>query len=94
MTRTSRRRFVQSTCEAPSKGFWGYIKSLKQESFGICTLKDKGELVLDYVQKAEVLNEQFRKVFNSEDTTNLPDIEGKSFPSMPEITVTTPGVVK
>ena len=30
----------------------------------------------------------------SEDITNLPDIEGEPFPSMPEITVTTPGVVK
>ena len=67
MTRKSRRRFVQRTCEASSKGFWSYIKSLKQESFGIYTLKDKGELISDNVQKAEVLNEQFRKVFTSED---------------------------
>ena len=64
---------------------------MKQESFGICTLKDKGELISDNVQKAEVLNEQFRKVFTSEDITNLPDIEGEPFPSMPEITMTTRG---
>ena len=49
---------------------------------------------MDNVQKAQVLNQQFRKVFTSEDTTNLPDIEGESFPSMPEVTMTTPGVVQ
>ncbi len=93
-TRKTRRRYVRRTCESSSKGFWGFIKSLKQESFGICTLKDKGDLVSDNTQKAEVLNEQFRKVFTKEDLTSLPKIDGEPFPSMPEIIVTTPGVVK
>ena len=93
-TRKTRRRYVRRTCEASSNGFWGFIKSLKQDSFGICTLKDQGELISDNTKKAEVLNDQFRKVFTREDTTTLPRVDGDPYPAMPEIQVTVPGVEK
>ena len=68
MTRKTRRRYVRRTCEDSSKSFWGFIKNLRQDSFGISTLKDKGDLISDNPGKAEVLNDQFKKVFTQEDT--------------------------
>ena len=88
VTYVRRRR----TCEASSNSFWGFIKSLKQDSFGICTLKDQGELISNNTKEDEVLNHQFRKVFTLEDTTTLPHVDGDPYPAMPEIQVTVPGV--
>ena len=51
-------------------------------------------MISDSVQKAEVLNDQFRKVFTQEDFTNMPALDNDSYPSMPEVTVSTQGVQK
>ena len=63
-------------------------------SFGICSLKDRGDLICDSVQKADVLHNKFRKVFTQEDFTNMPSLDNDSYPSMPEVTVSTQGVQK
>ena len=94
MTRKTRRRYVRRTCEDTSKSFWGFIKNLRQDSFGISSLKDKGDLISDNLGKAEVLNNQFRKVFTKEDTTSIPDIDGDPFPEMPNIQIAVPGIEK
>ena len=52
--------------------FWKYIKSTKQDTMGIGTLKNNGVLVETAEQKAEMLNNQFTSVFTIENTTNMP----------------------
>ncbi|CAG2238216.1 unnamed protein product [Mytilus edulis] len=56
------------------KRFWSYIKSRKQESSGITTLKNKdGYLHSDTPTKAAILNNQFHSVYTQEDLNNMPD---------------------
>ncbi len=52
--------------------FWKYIKSTKQDTMGIGTLKNNGVLAETAEQKAEMLNNQFTSVFTIENTTNMP----------------------
>ena len=82
---------MKRTCASTTKSFWSFITNLKQYSF-ICSLKDRGDLISDSVQKAEVLNDQF--VFTQEDFTNMSSLDNDSYPSMPEVTVSTQGVQK
>jgi hypothetical protein len=42
-----------------SKKFWKYIKSRKQDTMGIGTLKNNGVLAETAEQKVEMLNSQF-----------------------------------
>ena len=42
-----------------NKPFWKYVKSQKQESFGISALKSNGNVITDNLSKAEILNSQF-----------------------------------
>ena len=81
---------VSEDLSSNPKRFWAYIKSKGQEPAGVSPLRDKdGFLKSDNVDvnKAEILNYQFKSVFTEEDTTNIPN-KGKSpFPEMPTITV-------
>ena len=45
-----------------NKPFWKYVKSPKQESFGISALKSNGNVITDSLSKAEILNSQFKSV--------------------------------
>ncbi|CAC5399963.1 unnamed protein product [Mytilus coruscus] len=68
------------------KRFWSYIKSRKQESTGIVTLKDKNCLLhSDTPTKALILNHQFQSVYTKEDTHNIPHMGPSSFPTMDNI---------
>ena len=52
------------------KPFWRYIKSRKQESTGISTIKRRGLLVSDNTQQAEILNEQLSQYFRKKTPLN------------------------
>jgi hypothetical protein len=68
------------------KRFWSYIKSRKQESSGITSLKIKdGYLHSDTVSKADILNKQFHSVYTKDDYTNMPDKGPSPYPSMMKI---------
>ena len=45
-----------------NKPFWKYVKSQKQETFGISALKSNGNVITDSLSKAEILNSQFKSV--------------------------------
>ena len=45
-----------------NKLFWKYVKSHKQETFGISTLKSNGNVITDSLSKAEILNSQFKSL--------------------------------
>ena len=46
-----------------NKPFWKYVKSPKQETFGISAPENKGNVITDSLSKAEILNSQFKSVF-------------------------------
>ncbi|XP_060578328.1 uncharacterized protein LOC132735405, partial [Ruditapes philippinarum] len=77
-----------------SKSFWKYIKSRKQDSVNIGTLKNNGQIAESASHKAEMLNNQFCSVFTKESLDNLPNKGSSPYCSMPKINVTLNGVVK
>ena len=70
-----------------SKKFWKYIKSRKQDTMGIGTLKNNGVLAETAEQKAEMLNNQFTLVFTTENTTNMPSKGNSPFKPMKDIKI-------
>ena len=55
-----------------NKPFWKYVKSKKQESFGISALKSNGNVITDSISKAEILNSQFKSVFAPQSGNTFP----------------------
>ena len=55
------------TDDTSNKKFWTYIKSQRQEKTGVSDLLKDNRLVSDPKDKANVLNEQFCKVFSTPD---------------------------
>ena len=77
-----------------NKKFWRYVKSKRQDNFGVSTLKGNGKVATDQKAKAEMLDNQFSSVFTKENTSNLPDKGRSTFPAMPDINITPTGVSK
>lgn len=78
-----------------SKKFWAYVKSKGQDSAGVAPLKNTdGFLQSNSAKKAEILNEQFRTAFTTEDTSCIPDKGDSPFPAMDDIQVGEGGVRK
>jgi len=77
-----------------TKRFWGFIKSLRNDSCGVAPLRDKGILKSNADDKAEILNKQFTSVFTKGDNPYMPDLGDSPYPSMPDIQVTETGVRK
>lgn len=77
------------------KQFWSYIKTRKQDSFQIVTLKSKdGFLHNDTAIKATIRNEQFQSVYTRQDLSALPDLGPSPYPTMSNITIHENGVLK
>ena len=65
-----------------NKPFWKYVKSQKQESFGISALKSNGNVITDSLSKAEILNSQFKSVFTPQSGNTFPQLPGTQFPKI------------
>ena len=76
------------------KKFWSYIKSLKQDNVSIPPLKVNNQTITDSKSKANALNNYFKSVFTTDYTATQPPAETSPFPSIDNVTVTTPGIVK
>ncbi|XP_072047020.1 uncharacterized protein [Amphiura filiformis] len=95
LTRSKYRRYIRDVCAESNKKFWSLIKSLKNDSFGIPTLKSVvGCNITENKEKAEVMNDQFQSVFTQENMNNVPSITSTQFPPMPDIDISTDGVTK
>ena len=93
--RTYLRKVVSEDLDKNPRRFWSYIKSRKQENKGVSSLIDKdGFLQSDSQKKCDILNNQFQSVYTKEVTQNLPDKGPSPHPTMENITVKTPGVIK
>ena len=71
------------------------VKRIKKDSSGVGPLKVDGKLISDSKEKANVLNDQFKSVFNEKITHDLPDMGHVSpFGPMESFIITVPGVTK
>ena len=75
-----------------NKPFWKYMKSQKQESFGISALKSNGNVITDSLSKAEILNSQFKSVFTPQSGNTFPQLPGTQFPKIKPLHISENGV--
>ena len=85
---------TDDTAHNKNKRFWGYVKSLRQDSSGFASLKRDGITHSDSQTKANFVNDRFTSVFTPEPEASLPDLGDSHNPALPTITVTEPGVAK
>ena len=67
--------------------FWSFVKSLKNDAFGINALRENGILKTDTLDKAHIYNRQFQSAFTRESDTEIPSKGTSPFTPMGEITV-------
>ena len=75
-----------------NKPFWKYVKSPKQETFGISALKSNGNVITDSLSKAEILNSQFKSVFTPQSGNTFPQLLGTQFPKIKPLHISENGV--
>ena len=75
-----------------AKKVWSFVKSLKNDAFGINTLRENGILKTDTLDKANICNRQFQLSSKSDD--EIPSKGTSPFTPMGEITVDPNGVLK
>ena len=77
-----------------AKKFWSFVKSLKNDAFGINTLRENGILKTDTLDRANICNRQFQSAFTRESDAEIPFKGTSPFTPMGEITVDPNGVLK
>ena len=75
-----------------NKPFWKYVKSQKQEIFGVSALKSNGNVITDSLSKAEILNPQFKYVFTPQSVNTFPQLPGTQFPKIKPLHISHNGV--
>ena len=84
----------EGLAENNPKPFWKYIKSRKSDNIGVAPLKVKGKLESDPKKKAETLLSQFRSVFTTNESDELPPVKLEINDSLTSIKIETKGVEK
>ena len=77
-----------------AKTFWSFVKSLKNDAFGINTRRENGILKTDTLDKAYMCNRQFQSAFTRESDDEIPSKGTSPFTRIGEITVDPNGVLK
>ena len=77
-----------------NKNFWKYVKSKRQDSFGVGSLKANGKVGIDPRSKADMLNNQFSSVFTKENKSNMPFKGNSPHPSSSNNNVSPAGIAK
>jgi len=85
---------IDGFAENNPRPFWKYIKSQRQDSFGIPPLKHDGVLHTDSKTKAAIMLDEFKSVFTQEDTSFIPQLNGSAFPQIPLLVIHDSGVFK
>ncbi len=76
------------------KKFYRFIKSKKNDNFGVGTLRANGTIGSTNREKATILNNQFQSVFTKERTDEIPKMKSPRAATMPDVTITSKGVQK
>ena len=74
-----------------AKKFWSFVKSLKNDAFGINTLRENGILKTDTLDKANICNRQFQSAFTRESDDEIPSKGTSPFTPMGELQLTPMG---
>ena len=77
-----------------TKPFWKYVKSRKQDNIGVAPLKEKGQLINNSKEKAQILIKQFSSVFTRGQTNKMPKTKNKTKASIQNIKINESGVAK
>ena len=72
---------------------WSYIKSRRQETFGIATIKENNKIYKESIDKANVLNRYFSTVFTEENTDSLSTLDNSPYPRIDDLNITLSGIV-
>ena len=92
MCTLNRNGILQNGLESGNnKPFWKYVKSQKQETFGISALKSNGNVITDSLSKAEILNSQFKSVFTPQSGNTFPQLPGTKFPKIKPLPISENG---
>ena len=75
-----------------NKPFWRYIKSYKKDQAGISSLQTPDRVATTPLEKAKVLNNTFKSVFTSHDSSPIPTLPTSTYLSLPEINITEHGI--
>ena len=75
-----------------SKRLWTFIKDKRTDHCGVASLEVNGTMYNKCKDEALVLNEYFTSVFTTEDTFDVPSLDGHPFPDISPINVTNDGV--
>ena len=68
------------------KSSWQYIESKRTETSGVSPLRGWNGLLYSHTNiQANILHEQFKSTFTTDDTTTMPDKGQSSHPTTPEI---------
>ena len=78
----------------PSLSGSRYVRSQKQEHFGITALRSNGSLYTDSSSKSENLNKQFKSVFTPPSLDKTHKLPGQPFPPIKDLCITEHGVYK
>ena len=71
-----------------TKPFWEYIKSRKQDSIGVAPLKERGYLINNSKEKAQILIKQFSSVFTREKVNKMHKTHRRVQQNNPNIKIT------
>jgi len=99
LLRSSHHNYLHNVINSASdtdnrKSFWRHIKSRRQDSTGIDSLKTpNGDIATEPFDKAEILNNHFKSVFTSEDLHSIPDMGISPYPPIVNIEITLQGVL-
>ena len=89
------QEIISPQLEEKPKSFWQFIKSKKTETSGVSPLRGKdGLLYSEPNTQANILNEQFKKAFTTEDTSSMPNKGTSPHPTMPDIFISNNGLLK
>ena len=80
--RDAERVYVNGLESGNNKPFWKYVKSQKQETFGISALKSNGNVITDSLSKAEISNSQFKFVYTPQSGNTFPQLPGTHAPKL------------
>ncbi|CAH1273383.1 Hypp5110 [Branchiostoma lanceolatum] len=86
--------YLETNIEDNPKAFWGYVKSLRQDSTGASALRHQGVLTSDPKEKADALGAQFESVFTREDKSTVPTLGEPVAPTIPSLNISVEGVAK
>ena len=77
-----------------TRPFWKFVKSQRQDSFGVPPLKQDGQLHTDSKKKADILLHEFQSAFTHEDKSSIPTLDGPSSPTIHDLHISVDGVRK